>query len=186
MPRHQFHYCRAQVAHAVGFRPPPPPAPSRPVPLWTHDSPRYCGPPCRLGQPTFPPAPVIRTCGARLLRDRVWRRWCRRYASVGSLRCFRPPTFPAVGTASPLSSARLLDRRLRRRRLAPRLLGWWGGVRLLPTPACPPSVFLLPWWSLLGVCPPRATQSLWGFWCPVATSLPRPLHVGTPVGFPPL
>ena len=64
--------------------------------------------------------------------------------------------------------------------LAPLLLGWRGGFHSLPVPVFPPLVIPCPRWSLQGFCPPVATQSLRGCWCPVETQLPHPLPGGTP------
>ena len=138
LPRHPFHYFRAQRAGADGFIPRPAPAPSLPGPLWTHGRPRFWGPLRQLGQPPSLPAPVSRNCGVRACCAWAWR--CRywQYASTGSSRCCCLPHFPAVAAVDPPSSARPSVCCPRRRRLAPRLLGWWWGFCLLPPPSILP------------------------------------------------
>ena len=186
MPRPRLHCCRARGARAADFLPPPPPAPSRPGLLWPHGLPRYRCLPRRLGRPPYPPAPVNRTRGARARCAQTWRRRCRRYALAGSPRCRRPPPCPAMGAAALPSSARPSACRCRRRIPAPWLLGRWRFFRLLPATVRPPLVFPCSLWSLRGFRPPGVTLTLHGCRRPVATRLPRPLHGGTSVGFPPL
>ena len=161
--------CRVLRARAAWYCPPSP-SPSGLgclSPLWPCGRPLLPESPRRLDRLLAPPAPVSLTRS----RAQAWRRWRRQRrwdACAGSPRCLRLTPYPAVGLAAVPSPDRASSPRLRWWLRAPRLLGWWGGFRPLPTLVLRPLLLLLPRWATWRFRPPRATLPLRGCQHPVA------------------
>ena len=125
-------FCRAPApsARAWVFRPPPPPKSVPRCGPWLHGRPLLMRAPCWPDLFLTPLTPVSCTRGAQARRAWTWRRWRHRSTLAGALRRRLLPPSPSPRPAPP--SCRFMPCRLRRRALAPWLLGRWVGFRPLP------------------------------------------------------